>query len=64
MSNPGGTRMTSTGIVTEHLINLIARQVDDNGIIVWYDPGGIYSEAVDVLNLPQTTCTPPMEVLL
>jgi len=45
----------SRGLVTEHLINLIAKQVDDNGIVVWYDPDGTYSEAVDVLDLPETT---------
>lgn len=45
----------SRGIVTEHLISLIAKQVDDNGIVVWYDPDGTYSEAVDVLDLPETT---------
>lgn len=26
------------GKVTDHLLNLIAKQVDDKGIIVWYDP--------------------------
>jgi hypothetical protein len=28
----------SVGTVTEHLIGLIAKQVNDNGLVVWYDP--------------------------
>ncbi|MBW1912131.1 MAG: hypothetical protein JRI43_02955 [Deltaproteobacteria bacterium] len=34
------------GIVSEYLFNLIAKQVDDNGLVVWYDPDGAYAEAV------------------
>jgi len=45
----------SVAIVTDYLINLIAKQVDDNGIVVWYDPDGTYSGAVDVLDLPEAT---------
>ena len=45
----------SRGIVTEHLISLIAKQVDDNGLVVWYDPDGAYSEVVEGLELPDTT---------
>ena len=26
------------GKVAENLLNLIAKQVEDNGIVVWYDP--------------------------
>jgi len=29
--------------VTVYLISLIAKQVDENGLVVWYDPGGDYS---------------------
>ena len=43
------------GIVSEYVCNLIAKQVDDNGIVVWYDKDGTYSEVVDVLELPGTT---------
>jgi hypothetical protein len=32
----------SNGIVTEHLISLIAKQVNDNGLVVWCDPDGEY----------------------
>ena len=43
------------GIVSEYIRNLIAKQVDDNGLVVLYNPDGAYSEAVDVLDLPETT---------
>jgi hypothetical protein len=42
-------------IVTQFIRNLIARQVDDNGSVVWYDPEGDYSGAVEALDLPDTT---------
>lgn len=45
----------SRGIVTKHLINLIAKQVDDNGLVVWYDPDATYSEVIESLDLPDTT---------
>jgi len=32
------------GIVSEYVRNLIAKQVDDNGLVVLYDPDGAYSE--------------------
>jgi len=44
----------SLGIVTEHLISLIAKQVNDNGLVVWYDPDGAYAAALPALNLPDT----------
>ncbi len=43
------------GIVSGYLFNLIAKQVDDNGVVVWYDPDGVYAEAVDELDLPVGT---------
>ena len=45
----------SRGVVTEHLIGLIEKQVDDNGLVVWYDPDAAYSEVVKALELPDTT---------
>ncbi|MFH1922828.1 MAG: PglZ domain-containing protein [Planctomycetota bacterium] len=42
-------------IVTQFIRNLIAKQVDDNGIVVWYDPEGDYSGVVEALDLPDTT---------
>ena len=43
------------GIVSEYIRNLIAKQVDDNGLLVWYDPEGAYSEAAEALDVPGTT---------
>jgi hypothetical protein len=45
----------SLGIVTEHLIRLIDKQINDNGLVVWYDPDGGYESAIAVLELPDTT---------
>ncbi len=42
------------GIVTAYLRSMIARQVDDHGLAVWYDPEGHYREAVDHLSIPDT----------
>ncbi|HBL24226.1 MAG TPA: hypothetical protein DDZ40_08930 [Deltaproteobacteria bacterium] len=42
------------GIVTKHLINLIAKQVNDNGLVVWYDPDGVYADVLPSLNLSDT----------
>ena len=43
------------GIVTEHLTQLIAKQVDDKGLVVWYDPEQAYGSAAAELSLPKTT---------
>lgn len=45
----------SRGVVTDHLIGLIAKQVEDQGLVVWYDPGGVYAAAVNVLDQAETT---------
>jgi hypothetical protein len=45
----------SKGVVTEYLIQLIAKQVDDRGLVVWYDPERDYAPAAVQLDLPQTT---------
>ena len=37
----------TTGVVTEHLISLIAKQVEDHGLVVWYDPEQAYSAVVE-----------------
>ncbi len=42
-------------IVTEHLIQMIAKQVNDKGLVVWYDPEQAYGEAATELTLPKTT---------
>jgi len=42
-------------VVTEHLVQLIAKQVDDKGLVVWYDPEQAYGSAAAELTLPNTT---------
>ena len=42
-------------VVTEHLVQLIAKQVDDKGLVVWYDPEQAYGAAAAELTLPNTT---------
>ena len=32
----------SQGVVTKHLIQLVAKQVEDARLVVWYDPEGHY----------------------
>lgn len=48
-------QMIKTGIVTEYLRNLLAKQVEDHGLVVWYDPDRVYADAVETLELPNTT---------
>jgi len=43
------------GLVTEHLISLIRKQVEEHGLVVWYDPDGLYAEVTESLALPDTT---------
>ncbi len=45
----------SQGVVTKHLIQLVAKQVADAGLVVWYDPEGHYRSLASSLNLPETT---------
>jgi hypothetical protein len=42
-------------VVTEHLIQLIAKQVEDHCLVVWYDPERHYWSVADALTLPKTT---------
>lgn len=42
-------------VVTEYLFQLIAKQVDDRGLVVWYDPEQVYGAAAAELQLPNTT---------
>jgi len=42
-------------VVTESLVQLIAKQVDEKGLVVWYDPEQAYGEAATELTLPKTT---------
>lgn len=43
------------GKVTEELVMLITKQLQDHGIVVWYDPEQVYSDVVDQLHLPEIT---------
>lgn len=42
------------GLVTDTMIKLIQRQVDEKGIVVWFDPIGTYAALVANLTLDQT----------
>lgn len=42
-------------VVTEYLTQLLAKQVEDRGLVVWYDPEGAYADAAASLALPKTT---------
>src|SRR5437588_10884755 len=37
------------GVVTDYLVNLIRKQVDATGIVVWYDPDAHYQEVAQNL---------------
>lgn len=43
------------GVVSEYLIELIAKQVEGRGLVVWYDPEQAYTSVADALDLPDTT---------
>jgi hypothetical protein len=42
-------------VVTEHLVQLIAKQVEEKGLVVWYDPEQVYGAPAAELSLPKTT---------
>jgi hypothetical protein len=43
------------GKVTEELVALITKQIQDHGIVVWYDPEQAYGDVVGQLHFPETT---------
>lgn len=43
------------GTVTNHLKKIIARQVEDHHLVVWFDPEGHYRQVTETLELPGTT---------
>ena len=43
------------GSVTDYLVNLVAKQVDEKGLVVWYDPDSHYDPLARDLVLPNTT---------
>ena len=46
----------SMGKVTEELVTLITKQIQDHGIVVWYDPEQAYSDVVDQCIFPRPLC--------
>lgn len=42
-------------VVTQYLFDLVAKQVTDHRLVVWYDPEGVYAGAVNELSLPDVT---------
>jgi PglZ domain len=42
-------------VVTDSLVQLIAKQVDENGLVVWYDPEKAYAKAAAELSIPSAT---------
>lgn len=43
------------GIVSEHLVRLIAKQVEERSLVVWYDPNADYRAVAERLDIPGTT---------
>src|SRR6266404_6288460 len=43
------------GLVSEHLVGLIAKQVQERSLVVWYDPGADYDSVAERLEIPNTT---------
>lgn len=43
------------GIVSAYLRDLVARQVNEKGVVVWFDPEGHYQKFAQTLAMPDTT---------
>ena len=43
-----------SAVVTKYLKNLIAKQVEDHRLVVWYDPERWYVDSIADLELPDT----------
>lgn len=43
------------GVVTNHLTDLIRKQIEDNKLVVWYDPESAYTDVAANLELTDTT---------
>ncbi len=54
VTEPAASR---TGIVSEHVRGLIVKQVDDHGLVVWFDPSHDYDKLVAKLAIPHTVVT-------
>ncbi|RLB01675.1 MAG: hypothetical protein DRG59_13795, partial [Deltaproteobacteria bacterium] len=42
------------GKIYEHIVNLVTKQIQDHGIVVWYDPEEAYVDFVKGLDIPDT----------
>jgi hypothetical protein len=42
------------GLVTDYFVKLIERQVNEKGIVVWFDPERTYASLAATLPLPNT----------
>jgi hypothetical protein len=41
--------------VSEYLISMITKQVENSGLVVWYDPEKNYTNVINELTIPETT---------
>ena len=41
--------------VSDELVSLIKKQLEEHGIVVWYDPEGHYTRLIERLSIPETT---------
>ena len=42
------------GKILDHLSSLITKQIEDRGIVVWFDPERVYLKMIDGLSVPET----------
>jgi hypothetical protein len=43
------------GVVSEHLVGLIAKQGQERSLVVWYDPGAAYRAVAEARTVPDAT---------
>src|SRR6516164_5333387 len=43
------------GVVSEHLVSLLAKQVEERSLVVWYDPGADYRAIAETMTVPDAT---------
>jgi hypothetical protein len=44
--------LSNVGIVGEHLVSLIAKQVEERSLVVWYDSGADFRAVAENLEIP------------
>ena len=42
------------GVIKDHLVSLLSKQIHDHGVVVWYDSEQNYKSFVETLDLPAT----------